>query len=93
MDKDNRVILIDVREPFERAICMIAGSQFIPMQEFDARLAELDPNLELVFHCKLGGRSAKVCDKLTELGFSKVTNLKGGILAWIENVDPSLTRY
>ena len=93
MDKDNRVILIDVREPFERAICMIAGSQFIPMQEFDARLAELDPSRELVFHCKLGGRSAKVCDKLTELGFSKVTNLKGGILAWIDNVDPSLTRY
>ncbi|WP_407695662.1 rhodanese-like domain-containing protein [Shewanella psychropiezotolerans] len=93
MDKDKHVILIDVREPFEREICMIAGSQFIPMQEFDAHLAELDPSRELVFHCKLGGRSAKVCDKLIELGFNKVTNLNGGILAWIDQVDPSLTRY
>ncbi|AQS35837.1 dinucleotide-utilizing enzyme [Shewanella psychrophila] len=93
MDRDQSVCLIDVREPFERAICMIAGSQYIPMQEFDAHLAELDPDLELVIHCKLGGRSAKVCDKLTALGFSKVTNLKGGILAWIDQVDPNLTRY
>ncbi|BAJ01894.1 molybdopterin-synthase adenylyltransferase MoeB [Shewanella violacea] len=93
MDREQSVILIDVREPFEREICMLAGSQFIPMQDIDAHIPELDPNKELVFYCKMGGRSAKVCAKLTKLGFNKVTNLKGGILAWIDKVDQSLTRY
>ena len=53
------------------------------------RYAELDPDDEIVVHCKMGGRSAKAADFLRSVGFKQVLNLKGGILDWIDKVDPT----
>ena len=57
------------------------------------RYAELDPDEEMVVHCKMGGRSAKAADFLRSVGFKKVLNLKGGILDWIDKVDPTQPKY
>ena len=58
-----------------------------------SRTGELDRNREMIVHCKMGGRSAKAVSLLQERGFNRVSNLKGGILAWIDKVDPSQTKY
>ena len=87
------LVLIDVREPYEREICRIEGSRHIPMNVVAEHMNEFNPEQTLVFHCKVGGRSAKVCQQFIDNGFSNVINLKGGILAWIDDVDPSLMKY
>ena len=61
----------------------------IPLGEIPRRYAELDPDDEIVVHCKMGGRSAKAADFLRSVGFKRVLNLKGGILDWIDKVDPT----
>ena len=86
-----------MREPNEFQINRIPGSVLIPLGELPRRYAELDPTEELVVQCKMGGRSAKAADFLRSVGFKRVLNLKGGILDWIDKVDPTpaqvLTRY
>jgi adenylyltransferase/sulfurtransferase len=57
------------------------------------RLSELDKDADIVMHCKMGGRSAKACDLLRQSGFTRVRNMKGGILAWSDKVDPSVPKY
>ncbi len=93
MDRGDRFTLLDVREPHEYQICRIPGSQLIPLGELPKRLAELNPADDIVVHCKSGVRSAKAVDLLTKSGFSKVTNLAGGITAWSDKVDPSVPKY
>lgn len=93
LEQGERFQLLDVREPYEREICRIEGSLHVPMQELEQRIDELDPELRIVVHCKLGGRSAEVCRQLQQRGFRQPINLKGGILAWIDGVDETLTRY
>ena len=85
--------ILDVRNPEEIAICRIAGSTVIPLPELPNRLSELDPSTPMVVHCKSGMRSAKAIELLKKQGFTKLSNLKGGILAWIKDVDPSLPAY
>ncbi len=85
--------LLDVRNPEEIQICRIAGSTVIPLPDLPKRLGELDPSLPMVVHCKSGARSAKAVAFLKEAGFGQVANLTGGILGWIDEVDPSLPRY
>lgn len=85
--------ILDVRNPEEYLICSIEGSQMIPLGELANRVDELDPHMEWVVHCKSGVRSAKAIALLKPLGFQKLRNLKGGILSWIEEVDPSQPRY
>jgi adenylyltransferase/sulfurtransferase len=95
-DRRDPVFVLDVREPQEFQICRIAGSTLIPLGELPARLAELPqgPDApEIVVHCKSGVRSAKAVRLLAGRGFDRVRNLKGGILAWIDQVDGSLARY
>ncbi|MCW8328433.1 molybdopterin-synthase adenylyltransferase MoeB [Photobacterium sp. SDRW27] len=87
------LILIDVREPYEREICSIAGSRHMPMNSIAEHLDEFSQEQTLVFHCKVGGRSAKVCQLFIDNGFTNVINLRGGILAWIEDVDATLMKY
>jgi adenylyltransferase/sulfurtransferase len=82
-----------VRNPEEIAICRIAGSAVIPLPELPNRLGELNPTSPMVVHCKSGVRSAKAIALLQSAGFSRLKNLKGGILAWIKEVDPSLPTY
>jgi adenylyltransferase/sulfurtransferase len=88
-----RPLILDVRNPEEIAICRIAGSKVIPLPELPNRLGELDKSRSIVVHCKSGVRSAKAIGILEKAGFSRLTNLKGGILAWIKEVDPSLPTY
>lgn len=85
--------LIDVREPHEWAIARIPEARLIPLGELAGKLATLDPNREIVVHCKAGGRSAKAARLLAEHGFAKVANLTGGITRWSEDVDPEVARY
>jgi adenylyltransferase/sulfurtransferase len=93
LDKGDRLRIIDVREPNEYQINRIAGSDLIPLGEIPRRYAELDPADEVVVLCKMGGRSAKAADFLRSVGFKRVLNLKGGILDWVDKVDPSQPKY
>jgi adenylyltransferase/sulfurtransferase len=92
-DRNEDVYLIDVREPNEYEICRIPGSKLVPLGQLASRAGELDRAREIVVHCKMGGRSAKAVAQLQQLGFPHVLNLTGGILAWIDQVDPSQSKY
>ena len=93
MDERKPFVLIDVREPHEYQICHIPGSKLIPLGEFPKRMNELNSADEIVVHCKMGGRSAQAVGLLQKAGFRKIHNLKGGILAWSDQVDPSVPKY
>ncbi|CAN5779154.1 molybdopterin-synthase adenylyltransferase MoeB [soil metagenome] len=93
LDRGDDVFVLDVREPNEFQICRIEGSTLIPLGQLPARTQELDANREIVVHFKMGGRSAKAVALLQERGFKNVHNLAGGILAWIDRVDPSQSKY
>jgi len=96
VDRGDRLFILDVREPNEFQICRIPGSTLIPLGELPRRLAELPQGADapdIVVHCKMGGRSAKAVRQLTEKGFTRVQNLKGGILEWIDKIDPTQTKY
>ena len=85
-------ILLDVREPHEYDICHIDG-RLIPLGELPQHVDDLPKDQMIVVHCKSGGRSQRACEFLMAAGFSQVSNLTGGILAWIDSIDPQLTRY
>ncbi|MBI1875382.1 MAG: molybdopterin-synthase adenylyltransferase MoeB [Acidobacteria bacterium] len=85
--------ILDVREPQEYQINRIAGSTLIPLGELSHRVGELDTSREIVVHCKSGVRSAKAADLLRSRGFTNVKNLRGGIIAWVDRVDPSQPKY
>lgn len=87
------LFLLDVREPHEFDIARIPGSVLIPLGELPGRLGELDPAADIVVHCKAGGRSMKAARLLQNEGFTHVRNLKGGILAWSDQVDSSVPKY
>lgn len=91
--KGEPVFILDVRNPPEFEICRIPSSVLIPLPELPARFKELDPAREIVIHCKSGMRSARAVQFLREQGFSKLKNLKGGILAWAERIDSSMPTY
>ena len=93
LDRGDKLRIIDVREPNEYQINRIPGSELIPLGELPRRYAELDPADELVMQCKVGGRSAKAADFLRSVGFKRVLNLKGGILEWVDKIDPSQPKY
>jgi adenylyltransferase/sulfurtransferase len=93
LDRGDKLTLVDVREPNEYQINRIPGTVLIPLGEIPRRYAELDKDAEIVVHCKMGGRSAKAADFLRSVGFTRVLNLKGGILDWIDKVDPSQPKY
>ena len=93
IDGKDEVLVLDVREPQEFQICRIPGSTLIPLNDLPQRLAELEGYKDMVVHCKSGVRSAKAVKLLHEAGFSSAKNLRGGILAWINEIDPSLPKY
>jgi adenylyltransferase/sulfurtransferase len=95
LDANAPVFVLDVREPQEFQICRIPGTTLIPLGQLPARIAEVPAaaaGRPIVVHCKMGGRSAKAVALLREHGI-EATNLTGGILAWIDRVDPSLPKY
>ena len=93
LQRGERVKLLDVREPHELEISRLEGARLIPLGQLAARLSELDSADEMVVFCKGGTRSARALEVLASAGFRKVKNLKGGINAWAEQVDPSLPVY
>ena len=93
IDSKEKFVLLDVREPFEWDIARIDGARLIPLGELSTRLGELNPADEIVVQCKSGGRSARAVEFLLQNGFSRVSNLAGGILAWADQIDPSVERY
>ena len=92
-DAGERFLLLDVREPFEWDICHIPDAQLIPLGSLPAHMNELDRTAEIVLLCKSGNRSAKALQLLKAAGFTKLSNVEGGIAAWAREVDPTLTRY
>jgi adenylyltransferase/sulfurtransferase len=88
-----RLVVVDVREPHERAIARIPGTVLIPLGELPERLAELDPHSDIVTHCHHGTRSLQALQILRAAGFPRVRSLRGGIDAWAVEVDPSVPRY
>ena len=94
MDNGDDIQLIDVREADEVAIATIPNAVHIPLGQVMARASEINPNRETVIHCKMGGRSAKAIEALKRSGFTgNLINLKGGITAWSNEVDPSVPKY
>ena len=93
LDRREDVFILDVREPQEHRICAIPGSTLIPLGDLPARLHELDGRGEMIVHCKSGARSARAVKLLREAGFAGAKNLRGGILRWIDAIDPSLPKY
>jgi adenylyltransferase/sulfurtransferase len=93
LDRGDKLTIVDVREPNELQINRIPGSLHIPLGDIPKRYNELDPDAELVMQCKSGVRSGKAADFLRSVGFKHVLNLKGGILDWIDKVDPTQPKY
>jgi len=93
LDAGDPLEVIDVREPHEFAIAKIPGTRLIPLGSLSEHLHELDTARTYVVHCKSGARSAKAIGQLRRVGFKRLLNLKGGILAWSKEVDPSVPTY
>ena len=92
LDRGDDLFILDVRETHEYQICNLQG-HLIPLGELTRRVHELDSSREIVAHCRSGKRSADAVQFLLQTGFRKIWNLKGGILAWSDEVDPSVPKY
>src|SRR3982751_3132071 len=94
LDNGDDIQIVDVREDSELAICRLPNSIHIPLAQVLNRMNEIDPNRETVVHCKMGGRSALAIDAMQRSGFTgQLSNLKGGIIAWSNEVDPTVAKY
>jgi sulfur-carrier protein adenylyltransferase/sulfurtransferase len=93
MQADPELFLLDVREPFEVNICSIDGAWLIPLGVLPARFAEVPKDRNVVVQCRSGARSAQAVEFLQKQGYTRVRNLVGGILRWIDEVDPSQSKY
>ena len=93
IDEGRKLVLLDVREPYEYALCHLEPSTLIPVDQLAHRLKELDLNDEIVAYCHVGIRSTGAVSLLRENGFTNVRNLQGGIDAWAVQVDPKMPRY
>jgi len=95
LDRAEKFVFLDCREPGEVATAKIGGTTHIPMRDVSARIAELGPinNQRIVVHCHHGGRSLRVTQFLRQQGFEQAQNMSGGIDAWSLEVDPTVPRY
>ena len=93
LDKGNKPVLLDVREPWEYSLAKLEGSILIPLGTLPHSLDQLDRNAEIVAYCHHGMRSADATSFLLQQGFANVKNLIGGIDAWSVQVDASVPRY
>ncbi len=92
MDSGREFVLVDVREPNEFATANIGG-KLIPLNSVPQHLSELDPEADIVVHCKLGGRSGMAVEFMRRNGLPKARNLRGGIIAWSKEIDPTVPQY
>jgi sulfur-carrier protein adenylyltransferase/sulfurtransferase len=94
LDNGDDIQIVDVREDNEVALGRLPNSIHIPLGQILNRMSEIDPTRDTVVHCKMGGRSARAIDALQRSGFTgKLTNLTGGIIAWSNDVDPTIPKY
>ncbi len=93
LDRNEELFILDVRNREEYQLCRLPGSTLIPLPELPSRFQELDRSRELIIHCKSGMRSLKALHFLREKGFTNLKNLKGGILAWADQIDPAMPKY
>lgn len=94
LDAGEDIQIIDVREQKEYDYARIPGTKLIPLGQVVQRMDEIDPARETVVHCKMGGRSAQAIFNLVQAGFTgSLSNLKGGITAWSNDVDPTVPKY
>jgi molybdopterin/thiamine biosynthesis adenylyltransferase/rhodanese-related sulfurtransferase len=91
-DAGENVFLLDVREPYEYQIAQIGGT-LIPQNDVPNRLAEIPRDREIIVHCRSGARSQKIAELLKQSGYKDVVNVAGGILAWADEIDPSVQKY
>jgi adenylyltransferase/sulfurtransferase len=91
-DAGEDIFLLDVREPYEVQIAQIGGT-VIPQNDVPNRLAEIPRDREIVVHCRSGARSQRIAEFLKQSGYTQVVNLAGGILAWSDEIDPSVQKY
>jgi rhodanese-related sulfurtransferase len=92
-DRNDRPVLVDVREDWETKLCRLDNALHIPMEELEFRTEELNAADDIVVYCHHGVRSAAVADYLRRLGFTTVRNLSGGLDAWARAVEPTMRRY
>lgn len=93
MDAKENIQIIDVREPYEAEICSIGG-ELIPMGEIMEHTDKIKKDIPVIIHCRSGKRSAAVINALEQnFGYTNLHNLKGGILAWADEVDKGMSRY
>ena len=93
LDGNDRPVLVDVRELWETKLCRLDNALHIPVEEFELRADELNPEDDIVVYCHHGVRSAAVAGYLRQLGFKRVHNLAGGLDAWAGTIDRSMRRY
>src|SRR5476651_1623297 len=89
---DADIFILDVRNPDEYELCNLGG-HLIPLNELPTRLNELNPEQHIVIHCHAGGRSRRATEFLIKEGFKNVSNLRGGITAWANEIDPAMAKY
>lgn len=89
---DADIFILDVRNPDEFAICNLQG-HLIPLPELPDRLNELNKHQQIIVHCHAGGRSRRATEYLLQQGFNNVFNLRGGITAWANEIDPKMQKY
>ena len=94
LDRNDRPLLLDVRQDWETRLCRLDNAVHIPIEEIEVRVDELNPDDDIVVYCHQGVRSAAVAQFLREQhGFKQVANLAGGLDAWARTVDPTMRRY
>jgi sulfur-carrier protein adenylyltransferase/sulfurtransferase len=93
LKKGEQLEIIDVREPYEWEIGHIPGARLVPLASIAKEIPRLDKRRETILYCKVGARSMQAARQLADAGVSDVRNLAGGILRWIDEVDPTMARY
>ena len=93
LDRNDRPLLLDVRQDWETKLCRLPNAVHIPIEEIELRTDELNPEDDIVVYCHQGVRSAAVAEYLRSLGFKRVRNLTGGVDSWARTIDPGMRRY
>ncbi|MEX0746801.1 MAG: rhodanese-like domain-containing protein, partial [Rhodothermales bacterium] len=94
LDRGEKMFVLDVRQPHETEICSLGGT-LIPVAELPQRLSEIAEHRgeDIVVYCRSGARSGRAVEMMRRQGFSKALNLKGGVLAWSDEIDPDMPKY
>jgi molybdopterin/thiamine biosynthesis adenylyltransferase/rhodanese-related sulfurtransferase len=93
LEKGEKLEIIDVREPYEWEIGHLPGARLVPLSRIPEEIPRLDKRRETILYCKAGARSRFAAQQLADAGVTEVRNLAGGILRWIDEVDPTMVRY